>query len=57
MANLNIPATKDRTLDAFKGRMVGGGARPNLFECEMYFPDDAVPTTCLLYTSPSQRDS
>ena len=43
MANLNIPATKDRTLDAFKGRMVGGGARPNLFECEMYFPDDAVP--------------
>ena len=45
MANLNIPATKDRTLDAFKGRMVGGGARPNLFECEMYFPDDAVPST------------
>ena len=45
MANLNIPATKDRTLDAFKGRMVGGGARPNLFECEMYFPDAAVPTT------------
>ena len=45
MANLNIPATKDRTLDAFKGRMVGGGARSNLFECEMYFPDDAVPST------------
>ena len=45
MANLNIPSTKDRTLDAFKGRMVVGGARPNLFECEMYFPDDAVPTT------------
>ena len=45
MANLNIPSTRDRTLDAFKGRMVGGGARPNLFECEMYFPDDAVPTT------------
>ena len=33
MANLNIPNTKDRTLDAFKGRMIGGGARPNLFEC------------------------
>ena len=43
MANLNIPNTKDRTLDSFKGRMVGGGARPNLFECELYFPDDAVP--------------
>ena len=44
MANLNIPSTKDRTLDAFKGRMVGGGARPNLFECELYFPSDAIPT-------------
>ena len=44
MANLNIPSTKDRTLDAFKGRMVGGGARPNLFECELYFPADAIPS-------------
>ena len=44
MANLNIPSTKDRTLDAFKGRMVGGGARPNLFECELYFPSDAIPS-------------
>jgi len=44
MPNLNIPNTKDRTLDAFKGRMVGGGARPNLFECELYFPTDAIPT-------------
>ena len=43
MANLNIPNTADRTLDAFKGRMVGGGARPNLFEVELYFPDDAIP--------------
>ena len=43
MANLNIPSTRDRTLDAFKGKMVGGGARPNLFECELFFPDDAIP--------------
>ena len=43
MANLNIPNTKDRTLDAFKGKMVGGGARPNLFECELFFPDNAIP--------------
>ena len=43
MANLNIPSTKDRTLDAFKGKMVGGGARPNLFECELFFPDEALP--------------
>ena len=43
MANLNIPNTKDRTLDSFKGRMVGGGARPNLFECELYFPEASIP--------------
>ena len=30
----NNPNTKDRTLEQFKGRMLGGGARPNLFECE-----------------------
>lgn len=35
----------ERTLDKFKSTLTGGGARPNLFECEMYFPDDAVPTT------------
>ena len=44
MANLNIPNTKDRTLDSFKGRMIGGGARPNLFECELYFPQAAIPS-------------
>ena len=43
MPNLNIPNTKDRTLDSFKGRMIGGGARPNLFECELYFPQAAIP--------------
>ena len=50
MPNLNIPNTKDRTLDSFKGRMIGGGARPNLFECELYFPEAAIP----LDTSRSQ---
>ena len=44
MANLHIPNTKDRTLDAFKGKMIGGGARSNLFECELFFPDEAIPT-------------
>jgi len=43
MANLNIPATRDRTLDAFKGKMIGGGTRSNLFEVELYFPDAAIP--------------
>lgn len=28
-----------RTLNDFKNRISGGGARPNLFECEVTFPD------------------
>jgi hypothetical protein len=28
-----------RTLNDFKNRISGGGARPNLFECEITFPD------------------
>ena len=27
----NNPSTADRTLDAFKGKLIGGGARSNLF--------------------------
>ena len=30
-----------RTLNDFKNRMSGGGARPNLFECEINFPTAA----------------
>jgi len=37
----NSPNTKERTLDEFRGKMLGGGARPNLFECELSFPTDA----------------
>jgi len=29
-----------RTLNDFKNRISGGGARPNLFECEITFPTD-----------------
>ena len=43
MANLNNPNTKGRTLESFKARMEGGGARPNLFECELAFPPDSIP--------------
>ena len=43
MANLNILATRDRTLDAFNGKMIGGGTRSNLLEVELYFPDEAIP--------------
>lgn len=33
-----------RFLDNFKGRLTGGGARPNLFEITLAFPTEAVPT-------------
>jgi len=44
MANINNPNTADRTLESFKTRMTGGGTRPNLFECELNFPADSLPT-------------
>ena len=34
----NNIATNQRTLDNFKARLAAGGARPNLFEVELYFP-------------------
>lgn len=34
----NLPKYTERTLSDFKSRLVGGGARPNLFECEIKFP-------------------
>lgn len=34
------PTYTDRTISDFKGRLVGGGARPNLFECELMFPPE-----------------
>ena len=39
----NDTNTKDRTLLEFRTRMLGGGARPNLFECELNFPTEAIP--------------
>jgi len=39
MAFSNTPAFNSRTLEDFKSRLVGGGARPNLFECELAFPN------------------
>lgn len=38
MANQNLPNYTDRTLTDFKSKLIGGGARPNLFECEIKFP-------------------
>lgn len=37
MAN-NLPNYTERTLSSFKGKLIGGGARPNLFECQIKFP-------------------
>jgi hypothetical protein len=33
------PNYTDRTINDFKSRLVGGGSRPNLFECEVNFPE------------------
>jgi hypothetical protein len=35
----NTPNYSERTLTDFKSKLIGGGARPNLFECELSFPD------------------
>ena len=39
----NAPKFSERTLEDFKSRLIGGGARPNLFECDINFPDFAIP--------------
>mgnify|MGYP003121141278 FL=1 len=31
-----------RTLDTFKSKMLGGGVRPNFFECELKFPNIGI---------------
>ena len=36
---------QERTLNDFKNRISGGGARPNLFECEINFPDAVLIDT------------
>jgi hypothetical protein len=39
MANYpNTETTTNRTLTQFRSKLIGGGARPNLFECELSFP-------------------
>jgi len=37
-ATANSPAYIDRTINDFRSKLVGGGARPNLFECVLAFP-------------------
>ena len=41
----NTPGFSSRTLEDFKARLIGGAARPNLFECEINFPPFATGST------------
>lgn len=45
MAFSNTPSFSSRTLEDFKARLIGGGARPNLFEVELNFPGFATAST------------
>jgi len=45
MAFSNTPSYSSRTLEDFKARLIGGAARPNLFECELAFPPFALGAT------------
>lgn len=42
MAFRNTPNFSSRTLEDFKARLIGGAARPNLFEVELNFPGFAT---------------
>ena len=41
----NTPSFGSRTLEDFKSRLIGGAARPNLFEVELNFPSFATGST------------
>ena len=45
MAFSNTPNFRSRTLEDFKARLIGGAARPNLFECELTFPSFSTQST------------
>jgi len=42
MSFSNTPSFSSRTLEDFKARLIGGAARPNLFEVELTFPNFAT---------------
>ena len=45
MSFSNTPSFSSRTLEDFKARLIGGAARPNLFEVELAFPAFATEST------------
>jgi len=50
----NTPSFSSRTLEDFKARLIGGGARPNLFECELNFPSFATSASAAAQSSTDQ---
>ena len=46
----------DRSINSFKAKLVGGGARPNLFEVALAFPD-ALTTTGASGSTTTQEES
>ena len=50
MANFN-----DRTINSFKAKLAGGGARPNLFEVALAFPDLLTTTGASGKTTPTEE--
>ena len=46
---------QDRTINSFKAKLVGGGARPNLFEVALAFPDLLTTTGASGKTTPTEE--
>lgn len=53
MAFQNTPSFSSRTLEDFKAKLIGGAARPNLFECELAFPTFATSSSTNATTNTS----
>jgi len=51
MSFSNTPTFSSRTLEDFKSKLIGGAARPNLFECELAFPTFSTGSTNQSQTS------
>ena len=51
----NTPGFSSRTLEDFKARLIGGAARPNLFECEINFPTFATASASAGNTTDNTR--
>ena len=47
---------QDRTIYDFKNRLLGGGARANLFECEIAFPEAALGGNSPISTTEANTD-